>query len=220
MCNCWFTALRPGHFSPKTLSNPEHTKHLLEWTFVHQTEDSTSASSDRRVLAPRSALHFDIPTMKPRQKTSAVPWTTATACICQGYECSEAEQRDLHLLCPVCSLEAWRQVAPRHEQNYVFCHPETRQPMLRDALNKELRRALHVALDWLSEPEREAVIEQLSLKSVRSGAATEVVTAGNSGFVAAAFLGHKDPAVTRKYYHKSGDSERLQLVDSLKESLL
>ena len=39
-------------------------------------------------------------------------------------------------------------------------------------------------------------------------------------FVAAAFLGHSDPKITKKYYHKGGDSERLQVAPALAAGLM
>ena len=102
---------------------------------------------------------------------------------------------------------------------YICCNPDTGAPILRTAFNKELRRALNIALDFIPLADREKLVKQLSAKSFRSGAATAIVTGGNAGFIAAAFLGHSDPKITKQYYHKGGDSERLQVAPSLAQDL-
>ena len=51
------------------------------------------------------------------------------------------------------------------------------------------------------------------------GVATAIVTATNAGFVAAAFLGHGSTQVTKQYYHKGDDGERLQLIGPLSNGL-
>ena len=156
--------------------------------------------------------------MKNRQHESSEDWSTATCCICEGADASEEEFADLTALCPVCSLERWRRQAP-DSAKFVCCNPESGEPILRAASNKELRRALELALDFITQTEREQLIKQISAKSFRSGAATVIVTAGNAGFVAAAFLGHSDPKITKTYYHKGADDERLQVAPSLAQGL-
>ena len=59
----------------------------------------------------------------------------------------------------------------------------------------------------------------LSAKSWRSGAGTQLVTEGNAGFVAAAFLAHGQVDITQTYYHKGSDLERLQCVAPLANGL-
>jgi|EP01046_Picozoa_sp_COSAG06_P023556 hypothetical protein len=49
--------------------------------------------------------------------------------------------------------------------------------------------------DYIAADDRAAILKTLSAKSFRSGAATAIVTAGNAGFIAAAFLGHSDPKI-------------------------
>ena len=96
-----------------------------------------------------------------------------------------------------------------------------------DAPGPSIRRAArlvsaHVRLglyEYRALADREKLIKQLSAKSFRSGAATAIVTGGNAGFIAAAFLGHSDPKITKQYYHKGGDSERLQVAPSLAQDL-
>ena len=83
-----------------------------------------------------------------------------------------------------------------------------------------MRRGLRIALDYLDEREREAIVKQLSLKSIRSGAATAVVTAGNAGLIAADFLHHGDPKITQKYYHKAGDQSKTSLAPDLSKGLM
>jgi hypothetical protein len=205
----WFTALRAGHFSPQSNSQDD-CKHLLEWAHV-EPYDSVAFGT------PRPALHCLVPTAKTHQEESATPWTTATCCICEGADGDPDELRDLRLLCPVHSLERWRRVAP--ESPYVCCDCTTGAPITRTAFNKELRRALDVALSYIPAAERAEIIKCLSAKSWRSGAGTAIVTATNAGFVAAAFLGHDDQKTTKRYYHKGGDAERLQLVGPLTDEL-
>ena len=207
----WFTALRAGHFSPSSLSAND-MKHMLEWAFI----EPYMAAFCR---AQRAALHFLIPTAKPRQAEESSAWSTATVCICEGVDCTSEEHRHLRLLCPVCALERWRRAAPAGCK-YVCCVPSTGEPMLREAFNAELRRALDIALDYLDDDVRGHIVKQLSAKSWRSGAATAVVTAGNAGFIAAAFLGHGDTKTTKQFYHKSGDDERRQLAAPLAAGLL
>jgi hypothetical protein len=79
---------------------------------------------------------------------------------------------------------------------------------------------IDIALDFIPAEVRQLIIKQISAKSFRSGAATAIVTAGNAGFVAAAFLGHSDPKITKQYYHKGDDSERLQAAPALTQGLL
>ena len=211
----WFTALRPGHFSPESLQ-PKHLKHMLAWGFCVPYQAHAFGTA-------RSSLHLRVPTAKSNQAEQAAPWSTATACICESfYDCTEAEWNDLHALCPVCALERWRQSFPTSAQyqQYVFVEPATGAPILRSRFNKVLRAALEQALYYLPPAERAAVLQQLSAKSWRSGAGTELVTTGNAGFVAAAFLAHGCPEITQKYYHKSGDQERLQLLPALAGGLL
>ena len=202
----WFTALRVGHFSPESRSE-NHMKHMVEWAHVQPYQAFSCG-------APRPANHFLIDSAKNRQKETAETWSTATCCICEGADVSDAEFADLTAICPVCSLERWRQVAPR-DAKFICCNPSTGHPILRSAFNKELRRALNLALDYIPASDRAKIVKQLSSKSFRSGAATAIVTAGNAGFVAAAFLGHSDPKITKQYYHKSDDSERLQVAPAL-----
>ena len=51
------------------------------------------------------------------------------------------------------------------------------------------------------------------------GVATAIVMATNAGFVVAAFLGHGNTQVTKQYYHKGDDGERLQLIGPLSNGL-
>ena len=132
-------------------------------------------------------------------------------------EGDEQERHDLKLLCPMCSLERWRRVAP--DSPYVCCDCVTGKPFLRSRLTKELRRALDIALFYIDEADRKQIIGLIAPKSFRSGAATAIVTATNAGFVAAAFLGHGNTQVTKQYYHKGDDGERLQLIGPLSNGL-
>ena len=91
--------------------------------------------------------------------------------------------------------------------------------IVRQAFNKELRRGLRIALDYLGETEREAILRTLSTKSFRSGAATAIVSVGNAGLIAADFLHHGDPKITQKYYHMAGDHERLSVAPDLASGL-
>ena len=95
----------------------------------------------------------------------------------------------------------------------------TGKPFLRSQLTKELRRALDIALFYIDEADRKQIISLIAPKSFRSGAATAIVTATNAGFVAAAFLGHGNTQVTKQYYHKGDDGERLQLIGPLSNGL-
>ena len=61
---------------------------------------------------------------------------------------------------------------------------------------------------------------QLSARSWRSGAATTLITDGTPLAIAASFMGHGDLKVTKKYYHKAGDDERLKLVPALSKGLI
>jgi len=206
----WFTAFRVGHFSPPD-DSADGMKHLVEWEHIVPCEEFSCG-------VPRPANHYYVDSAKNRQKEDGENWSTATCCICQGVEASKEELQDLEALCPVCALERWRKVAP--DSAYVCCNPDTGKPIKQGAFNKELRRGLNKALDYIPEADRNAIIKQLSAKSFRSGAATAIVTAGNAGFVAAAFLGHSDPKITKKYYHKGGDSERLQVAPALAAGLM
>ena len=91
---------------------------------------------------------------------------------------------------------------------------------LRAQWSKSQDTMLRVALAYLPDVERALIVSQLAGKSWRSGAATQVVTEGNAGFVAAAFLGHADTKTTKQYYHKGGDLERLQLAPALAKALV
>ena len=206
----WFTALRVGHFSPRD-DSADGMKHLVEWEHIVPCEEFSCG-------VPRPANHYFVDSAKNRQKEDGESWSTATCCICEGVEASEDELQALTALCPVCALERWRLVSP--DSTYVCCNPDTGKPIKQGTFNKELRRALNKALDYIPQVDREAIIKQLSAKSFRSGAATAIVTAGNAGFVAAAFLGHSDPKITKKYYHKGGDSERLQVAPALAAGLM
>jgi hypothetical protein len=210
----WFTALRVCHWSPESL---DKTDHLVEWEFI-------ASYSVSALGAQRAVLHFEIPTAKNRQEQAAVSWSTAVCCICESYDCSEAEFADLTALCPVCATERWRQAFPcnivAQSLGFLCILPATNKPFLRRAFNKELRRALDLALAYLPDVERALIVSQLAGKSWRSGAATQVVTEGNAGFVAAAFLGHADTKTTKQYYHKGGDLERLQLAPALAKALV
>ena len=205
----WFTALRAGHFSPKDLSD-DACKHLMEWEHIDPYQSYALG-------VPRSAAHFLIPSMKQNQKERAKDFTTSTCCICEGMEGDEQERHDLKLLCPMCSLERWRRVAP--DSPYVCCDCVTGKPFLRSRLTKELRRALDIALFYIDEADRKKIISLIAPKSFRSGAATAIVTATNAGFIAAAFLGHGNTQVTKQYYHKGDDGERLQLIGPLSNGL-
>lgn len=202
----WFTALRAGHFSPKSATE-DGQKHLIQWAHVHPY-DAVSFT------VPRPAAHFIVPSSKSAQAESASTFTTATCCICEGAEGDADEQRALRLLCPVHALERWRRVAPGHSR-YICCDPASGLPILRTRFNRELRAALDVALGYLPDADRAAIIKGLSAKSWRSGAGTAIVTATNAGFVAAAFLGHSDPKVTKQYYHKGDDAESFSVVGPL-----
>lgn len=206
----WFTALRPGHFSPQSTS-AEHTKHLMEWAHIRPYTATANGSS-------RRTNHIWVPSDKANQAQQSSSWTTATCCICQGADADAEARRALRLLCPTCSLEHWRRAAPASSP-YVCCLPDGR-PFLRQAFNAEMRRGLRIALDYLDEREREAIVKQLSLKSIRSGAATAVVTAGNAGLIAADFLHHGDPKITQKYYHKAGDQSKTSLAPDLSKGLM
>eukprot|EP01043_Picozoa_sp_COSAG02_P012527 COSAG02_NODE_483_length_21396_cov_20.544801_17_plen_466_part_00 len=215
----WFTALRPGHFSPDSHKSND-MKHLLEWAFIIPYSASALGSS-------RTVMHFTIPSAKQNQKESAQDWSTATACICANFndECSASEMADLTALCPVCALERWRRrrallgSGPPGYSQFVFVDPRSGLPILRSRFNQILRDALELALDHLPEEERREVIKMISAKSWRSGAGTQIVTEGNAGFVAAAFLAHGQVDITQKYYHKGGDLERLQVLPALADSL-
>ena len=209
----WFSALRPCHFSPESLSEDD-MKHLLQWLFFERYKISALGSR-------RAALHCEIPTAKQNQAEKAAPWCTATACICESYDCSPEEFADLTAFCPVCALERWRCRVPHSSRfgQYVFLNPATAEPVLRNQLNKWIRSALDIALQHLPAEERDRVVAQLSMKSWRSGAGTEIVTGGNAGFIAAAFLAHSSPDVTQRYYHKGGDHERLQVLPALADSV-
>lgn len=206
----WFTALRLCHFSPKDESD-DGMKHMIGWADIEPCEEFSCG-------VPRPANHYRVDSAKNRQKEDAEEWSTATCCICQGVEASAEELRDLNALCPVCSLERWRQVAPK--SLWVCCNPETGKPIKQAKFNRELRQALDKALDYIPKGDRAAILTTLSAKSFRSGAATAIVTAGNAGFIAAAFLGHSDPKITKRYYHKGGDSERLQVAPALAAGML
>ena len=207
----WFSALRPGHFSPQ--SNAEgDCKHLLQWANVI-TYDELGGE------LPLPAAHFSIPSGKTRQKQRNADWSTATCCICEGASGSKAERLVLHRLCPICSLERWRKVAPPSSK-FVICKPNG-SLWLRDAFNKELRRGLRQALfhDGMPPDFIEQVIAKLASKSWRSGAATVIVTAGTAPMIAADFLGHGDPKITQTYYNKAGDTQRLALARPLAAAL-
>jgi hypothetical protein len=211
----WFTALRVGHFSPESNATKDK-QHLLQWAHLHPYQSHAGSF-------PRPAMHYIIDSSKTRQKEHKEQWSTASCCICHGAEgalgASAEELADLTALCPICSLERWRRCAPSNAV-YVCCDPETGVPVLRKSFNKELQRALDIALDFIPADVRQLIIKKISAKSFRSGAATAIVTAGNAGFVAAAFLGHSDPKVTKQYYHKGDDSERLQAAPALTQGLL
>jgi hypothetical protein len=202
----WFTALRAGHFSPQART-PKGMQHMVQWAHIHPY-DAVSFT------VPRPAAHFIVPSAKSTQAEVATTFTTATCCICEGADGDAQELRDLRLLCPIHALERWRRAAPGRSK-YVCCDPGTGQPILRTQFNRELRAALDIALDYLPEEDRAAIIATLSAKSWRSGAGTAIVTATNAGFIAAAFLGHSDEKVTKKYYHKGDDAESLSLVGPL-----
>lgn len=212
----WFTALRPGHFSPESLL-PEHMKHLLEWQFLDKYMAKGLGSS-------RPTLHLEIPSSKNNQSTRATPWSTATACICASYDCSPEEYEDLTALCPVCALERYRSCVPSFPgtefSNLVFLDPASGKPMLRNKFTRCLREAINLGLSHLPLETREYVVRQLAPKSWRSGAGTALVTAGNAGFIAAAFLHHESPDITQKYYHKGGAAERLQCLPDLANPLI
>lgn len=210
----WFTALRVCHFSPGSSGD----EHMIQWEFIASYRSSSLGSS-------RNVLHFEVPTAKTRQEQDSVNWSTATCCICESYDCTEDEHADLTALCPVCATERWRRRFPWQDidekySRFLCVRPDTKEPFERSAFNKELRRALDLALAYLSATERALIIKQLSAKSWRSGAATQIVTGGNAGFVAAAFLGHTDLKTTQRYYHQGGDEERLQVAPALAEELL
>ena len=203
MSNMWFTALRPGHFSPDS-RKPEACKHMLQWGFLHPYK-----------VGVTTVMRLDVPTAKNAQAESASPWATATACICQGYtDCTPEEHEELSRLCPTCSLFRWHAVYPaakvKGSHDFVFVDPASGEPILRSRFNQILRDALAQAFSHLPPEELEQVLKMFSAKSWRSGAGTVLVTAGSSGLVAAAFLAHGCVEITQKYYHKGGDFERLQ----------
>lgn len=204
----WFTALRPGHFSPKS-DTPEGFKHMLQWAHGRPYQTVCNGSS-------RDALHIVVPSTKSAQKNEQSAWTTAVCCICESADADADERRALCRVCPTHSLDRWRRVAPKTD--YVFSLPDGK-PFLRHAFNKELRRGLRLALSYLDSDALETIVSQISAKSFRSGAATVIVTAGNADFIAADFLGHSDPKITKQYYHKAGDDERLGVVPSLAAGL-
>jgi hypothetical protein len=215
----WFSALRPCHFSPETLK-PKDMKHLLEWQFLRPYQVTAS-----RVL--RTILNLHIPSMKQHQKEAAKDWSTATACICAGFtDCTQEEFVQLTALCPVCALERWRQRVARLRlptlefTNFVFFDPRTGKPILRSRCNEMIREALDVALAHIPQEDRERIVKMLSMKSWRSGVGTEIVTKGNAGFVAAAFLAHSQTDITQTYYHKGGDLERISVLPDLVDSIL
>ena len=207
----WFSALRPGHFSPQS-SSSDHCKHLLKWANVVTYQELGG-------VFPRPAAHFSIPSAKTRQKQRNADWSTATCCICEGAPGTKAEHILLQRLCPICSLERWRKVAPA-SCDYVICKPNG-SLWLRDAFNKELRRGLRQALflDGMPPDFIEQVIAKLASKSWRSGAATVIVTAGTAPMIAADFLGHTDPKIIQSYYNKAGNSQRLALAQPLATAL-
>ena len=205
----WFTALRPGHFSPQSVT-PKGLKHMLEWS--HGRPYRTKCNG-----ATRDALHIYVPSNKTAQKNEQAAWSTAVCCICTGIDAGSKERQALRRVCPTHALQRWRRVAPL--STFVFTRPGG-QFFLRESFNRELRRGLRLALSYLDEAALDTIIAQISAKSFRSGAATVIVTAGNADFVAADFLGHSDPRITKKYYHKAGDDERLGVVPSLASGLL
>lgn len=209
--NMWFSALRPGHFSPSS-DSAKHMKHLLEWSFIQPYSDQANGVS-------RTAHHFMIPSAKSRHNGNRKEWSTATCCICEGIDASADDRRRLRLLCPVCSLERWRLVAPR--SRYVSTLPSGKW-FYRDAFNKELRRALRLSLNSVMMDSNlvDEIVARLSAKSWRSGASTAVVTAGTAAFIAADFLGHMGTDILQKHYNKAGDEQRLLLAKPLAQGLL
>jgi integrase len=164
--------------------------------------------------APRPALHFYVPSTKSRKKQKKRAWSTATCCMCAGYDASHRERAELRRLCPVCSLRRWHRVAP--DSRFVSTLPSGK-PFLRDAFNRELRRALRIALG--DHPLADDIVRRLAAKSFRSGACTVLVTAGTADMVAADFLGHSDPKITQAYYNRAGDAQRLHAAQPLATAL-
>ena len=199
--NMWFTALRPGHFSPESLSS-NHCKHMLEWGFLHPYK-----------VGNTTVMRLDVPSAKNAQKEGAAGYS----------DCTPEEHAELTRLCPTCSIFRWHQVYPaakvRGKHDFVFVDPASGLPILRSRFNQILRDALAQAFAHLPEEELEQVLKMFSAKSWRSGAGTVLVTEGSSGLVAAAFLAHGCPDITQKYYHKGGDLERLQQGAILAASL-
>ena len=181
----WFTALRPGHFSPQSVT-PKGLKHMLEWS--HGRPYRTTCNG-----ATRDALHIYVPSNKTAQKNEQAAWSTAVCCICTDIDAGSKDRQALRRVCPTHALQRWRRVAPL--STFVFTRPGG-QFFLRESFNRELRRGLRLALSYLDEAALDTIIAQISAKSFRSGAATVIVTAGNAYFVAADFLGHSDPRIT------------------------
>jgi hypothetical protein len=99
--------------------------------------------------------------------------------MCAGYDASHRERAELRRLCPVCSLQRWHRVAP--DSRFVSTLPSGK-PFLRDAFNRELRRALRIALG--DHPLADDIVRRLAAKSFRSGACIVLVTAGTADMAA------------------------------------
>ena len=210
--NMWFTALRIGHLCPGGRTELS-MQHLLQWPHIGKYDAKISEG------VKRQALHYRIPSAKNRQKNKHEDWTTASRCFCEGLTAPADVRRLMRHLCPVCTLESWRRVAPVSQ--YVCCNMDG-TPVLQTALNRDLRRGLRLALSGYitDEATLDAIVTQLSARSWRSGAATTLITDGTPLAIAASFMGHGDLKVTKKYYHKAGDDERLKLVPALSKGLI
>ena len=64
------------------------------------------------------------------------------------------------------------------------------------------------------------MVVRISVKSIRSGAITEVITEGIADFVAADFAGHTNTATTQAYYNKAGDAQRFVAAPALTAGLI
>ena len=207
----WFTALRPGHLSPNGTAR-KHVRHLMKWEHLHPY---TTASG-------RAAIHVYVPTAKTRRDQQSKPWSTAFMCICckPPSGISSTQLRRLRLLCPVCAINRWHHVAPASV--YVCVRLNDACPVQRNKFNTELRDGLRqaLALSSITPSLIDAVVVRISVKSIRSGAITEVITEGIADFVAADFAGHTNTATTQTYYNKAGDAQRFVAAPALTAGLI